>query len=78
MTVRERTPVQVELAALLAQGWTLANIARHLDMRRSAVDRWWGGTRNPRFEGLIIRALVDLRDVEPPPRYVRKGASNGK
>ena len=70
MTTTERTALQDELATLRARGWTLSSIARHINVPRQTVQRWWLGTRQPRFEGLILRSLVTLRDMDTPPRRV--------
>ena len=78
MTTTERTALQEELAGLRARGYTMSSIARHLGVRRGAVQRWWDGTRQPRFETMVMRSLGDLRDAPPPRRRRVAGGRDGK
>ena len=52
--------IQEAITSLQDKGWTLAAIARELDVTPNAVEKWKAGHREPQNAKLVLGALSSL------------------
>ena len=74
-TLREMNGVQSRIAELEKKGWTLAAIARELNVSHSVVEKWKSGDRHTRMEKLVIDVLDQLalkKRIPKKRRYLDK------
>lgn len=67
--------VQAKLAELKEKGWTLANIARALELSPVTVESWNTGIRSPANQKSVLESLDRLSKVKriPPKKVYAKG-----
>jgi len=67
--------VQAKLAELKEKGWTLANIARVLELSPVTVESWNSGTRSPANPKSVLESLDQLlkRKRIPKKKIYTKG-----
>jgi lambda repressor-like predicted transcriptional regulator len=72
--------VQAKLAELQEKGWTLANIARALELSAVTVESWNAGIRSPANLKSVLESLDRLIKVKriPPKKIYTKGSRKSK
>ena len=65
--------VQLLLANLKEEGWTLSAIADEMGVSRNAVDRWRSGSRYPDNAKAVVRMLEDLSQHRAPKKRRYRG-----
>lgn len=72
--------VQAKLAELRDKGWTLANIARELELSPVTVESWNAGTRSPANPKSVFESLERLAKLKriPKKRVYSKGNRKSK
>jgi transcriptional regulator with XRE-family HTH domain len=70
----EDKDVQAKLAELREKGWTLANIARALELSPVTVESWNSGIRSPANTKSVLESLDRLAKIKriPPKKIYRK------
>jgi len=73
--------VQAKLVELQEKGWTLANIARALELSPVTVESWKAGTRSPANLQSVLASLDQLaKRKRIPPRkvYLKNSRTEGR
>jgi hypothetical protein len=67
--------VRAKLAELKEKGWTLANIARALELSSVTVESWNTGIRSPANQKSVLESLDRLTKVKriPPKKIYTQG-----
>ena len=60
--------IQAAIKGLQDKGWTLAAIARELDVTPNAVEKWKAGHREPQNAKLVLGALNSLASRKYVPK----------
>ena len=70
--------VQDRIAALEQRGWSLAAIARAVDIHYNTVQKWKAGDRNPSNTKLVIQGLDGLLTQKrvPKKRHARPASAD--
>ena len=64
--------VQQLIEVLNTRGWTIASIARGVEVSKNTVQRWRTGQRRPENAFGVVLALQLLLDQPVPKRHYRK------
>jgi len=67
--------VQYRLSELRLKGWTLANIARKLELSPVTIESWSAGTRSPANPRSVLESLERLAKLKRIPK--RRPCSRG-
>jgi transcriptional regulator with XRE-family HTH domain len=66
------TEVQRLIQELNAKGWTVASIARGVEVSKNTIHRWRSGQRHPENAFGVVLALQQLLDQPVPRRRYRR------
>ena len=71
MSDKNKSPIQVRLASLQKNGWTLAALADELRQTVNTLEKWKAGDRNPANEKAVLTMLEHLESRKRIPKKRR-------